>query len=317
MTSSAIDLEQYEATIALRTAYNDELQKALKDSEKIKVLCTLQWYFSRLMSLFKYDISSGHDIWNNAYAIKLERDNTKLSVQDNKSYDLQFLLRQMGQLDNYKTDIFTHQIIKTRREISTLEEKWYVPGKTKRLEKLKLHLNTVEELNSRQQYLLAEVSKLLKCATQFIELISDLRKKLRSCSDWIRSAENTKMMIEAQLKQQELEDKARVRIETTTLHKAKIARLNNKTRALASNLKNTIKRSSECPYCCRPLGNDPHIDHIYPINKGGLSIKENLVYVCRECNLLKGDMGLVEFISSKSYDLTTVVQHLRSLGKTI
>lgn len=34
---------------------------------------------------------------------------------------------------------------------------------------------------------------------------------------------------------------------------------------------------------------DFHIDHIKPLNKGGLTVAENLQILCRSCNMTKSD----------------------------
>jgi len=50
-----------------------------------------------------------------------------------------------------------------------------------------------------------------------------------------------------------------------------------------------------CPYCGEPF-EDGHVDHVIPVSKGGTNDRENLVYVCAQCNLSKGNMGLLEFM---------------------
>lgn len=48
-------------------------------------------------------------------------------------------------------------------------------------------------------------------------------------------------------------------------------------------------------YTCQYCGSKPptvtlHIDHIIPVSKGGLTIEENLITACMNCNLGKGDL---------------------------
>lgn len=44
-----------------------------------------------------------------------------------------------------------------------------------------------------------------------------------------------------------------------------------------------------CQYCGRGKGEVPlHIDHVFPVSKGGTSAIENLVTACRDCNIGKG-----------------------------
>ena len=51
----------------------------------------------------------------------------------------------------------------------------------------------------------------------------------------------------------------------------------------------------QCRYCQRKLGRGPrwygkvHIDHVYPVSRGGETVLENLVTACWRCNTAKGD----------------------------
>jgi 5-methylcytosine-specific restriction endonuclease McrA len=56
--------------------------------------------------------------------------------------------------------------------------------------------------------------------------------------------------------------------------------------------------SGICPYCNQPIVKG-HIDHIVPVCKGGTNDRENLVWVCRDCNLKKNNKGLLEFLLSR------------------
>jgi len=70
-----------------------------------------------------------------------------------------------------------------------------------------------------------------------------------------------------------------------------------KTRAVASVRKRKLEKSAECPYCGKPFGPDAGVaDHIHPVARGGLSVVENLVYVCTPCNQKKSDRTLNEYI---------------------
>jgi 5-methylcytosine-specific restriction endonuclease McrA len=52
-----------------------------------------------------------------------------------------------------------------------------------------------------------------------------------------------------------------------------------------------------CPYCGGGLNeSDTHLDHIYPVSKGGLSVQQNLVFVCSSCNSKKKNYTLRDFI---------------------
>jgi 5-methylcytosine-specific restriction endonuclease McrA len=50
-----------------------------------------------------------------------------------------------------------------------------------------------------------------------------------------------------------------------------------------------------CPYCNRPIIKG-HIDHIVPVSRGGTNARDNLVWVCATCNLLKFTNRLLDFL---------------------
>lgn len=52
-----------------------------------------------------------------------------------------------------------------------------------------------------------------------------------------------------------------------------------------------IKDTQECPYCHRKLDEKVlTLDHIFPRDYGGISITDNLVPCCKNCNCTKGNL---------------------------
>lgn len=71
-----------------------------------------------------------------------------------------------------------------------------------------------------------------------------------------------------------------------------------------------------CPYCGGVLSeSNAHQDHIYPVAKGGLSARRNLVFVCGACNLRKRDKTLRSFIQGSNLDPSKVHARLELLKK--
>lgn len=105
----------------------------------------------------------------------------------------------------------------------------------------------------------------------------------------------------------------------TAKHKAHSYAYLEKTRELALEVKREIKsqlsKFKVCPYCENDLGEIPHADHIYPVSKGGLSTKENMVYICQNCNSTKSDKTLNAFIKLKGFDRDKIEANLELLGK--
>jgi 5-methylcytosine-specific restriction endonuclease McrA len=98
---------------------------------------------------------------------------------------------------------------------------------------------------------------------------------------------------------------------------AKAARVDESVRSQVSRFRRTIKKTSECPYCLLPIGSEPHLDHIYPVSKGGLNIAENLVYCCMKCNSNKSDKGLRQFCIEFGLDYLKVTERLAAMGKHV
>jgi 5-methylcytosine-specific restriction endonuclease McrA len=95
-----------------------------------------------------------------------------------------------------------------------------------------------------------------------------------------------------------------------------IAATNQKqSRSLASNIKQRMVKNELCPYCGNALDGRNHLDHIYPISKGGRSTERNMVWVCGSCNIRKGDLTLAAFIKNNNLNRIQVEKNLESLGK--
>ena len=52
------------------------------------------------------------------------------------------------------------------------------------------------------------------------------------------------------------------------------------TRNASESIRRKIRHDHPCPYCGRELSEEYHVDHIYPIKKGGLAHEKNMVSVC-------------------------------------
>ena len=102
--------------------------------------------------------------------------------------------------------------------------------------------------------------------------------------------------------------------------KIRVANNDKDTRKLAKKFKNGIINQLEllpcCPYCHGELeDSNAHQDHIYPVSKGGKSLKDNLVFVCASCNMKKGKYTLRNFIEQEDLDMKKIYENLRVLNK--
>ena len=95
-----------------------------------------------------------------------------------------------------------------------------------------------------------------------------------------------------------------------------------KSRELADQLKPVLRKEAEerqnvCPYCSQHLGLQPHLDHIHPVSKGGMSSIENLVYVCTNCNLRKSNKSLFSFATEYGLNFPALANRLQKMGKFV
>ncbi len=73
---------------------------------------------------------------------------------------------------------------------------------------------------------------------------------------------------------------------------------------------------SACPYCGGILNNgNTHLDHIYPVSKGGKSTAKNLIFVCAQCNQDKSNLTLRTFLVKHSKEQQAVYSRLELLKK--
>jgi uncharacterized coiled-coil protein SlyX len=100
--------------------------------------------------------------------------------------------------------------------------------------------------------------------------------------------------------------------------RVKLASSRGAKRKLLGEVKKTVKRNRKCPYCFIKLDlfTEIHLDHIYPMSKGGQEDEANLVFACGDCNLNKSDLTLREFIKKFKLNREKIEGELERLGKS-
>jgi 5-methylcytosine-specific restriction endonuclease McrA len=99
--------------------------------------------------------------------------------------------------------------------------------------------------------------------------------------------------------------------------KAEVAGYKGESRKIAALIKKQLTIDSHCPYCNRKVNaKEVHADHIYPISKGGRSVSNNMVMVCKDCNAKKKDKTIREFIKEYGLDRHLIEENLERLGKS-
>jgi 5-methylcytosine-specific restriction endonuclease McrA len=93
-------------------------------------------------------------------------------------------------------------------------------------------------------------------------------------------------------------------------------------RERARGVMTNLERNSHCPYCLVQLDPKAHLDHIVPVQRGGPSVSQNMVYVCIPCNRAKRDLSLMEFLDTdysrrKGLRGGEIAKRLTELGKYV
>lgn len=103
--------------------------------------------------------------------------------------------------------------------------------------------------------------------------------------------------------------------------KARAASTEKEVRAQAQGFRRSFQKQLDviscCPYCGEKFNENciPHLDHIYPVSKGGKSSSSNLVFVCQECNLNKKALTLRSFIMKFDRNESEIYNRLELLKK--
>lgn len=142
-----------------------------------------------------------------------------------------------------------------------------------------------------------------------IELLKDKSYKIREY-ERILSKYN---IIREWREKREIEEDKKLKVKNI------ISKSNEGKRNLAKGIRQKVFKNESCPYCGNKIDycnkQDFHLDHIYPVSKGGMSTIKNMVYVCSSCNLKKGKYTLRYFIKKYSLDRDAIENRLEELGK--
>lgn len=241
---------------------------------------------------------------------KLERWKTGLSIDSliriSSDYSApSFLLEKQSIVEKIRTELVGAERQLAESRARGVTDSFLVSIFTSKVDK-----DTIERLQTRKDYYLAlsrEIPKIAEASRLLDEVHSE---SLRFAKDVSKIQERLWL---AEEKKEAIE---RFEAKYGKVF-AKAAAADNKTRARASNLKRLVKKTKDCPYCGSDLGDNPHLDHIYPVSKGGLSISENLVWCCSTCNAIKTDKGLMQFLKERRLSIDRTLARLHDLGKHV
>lgn len=160
--------------------------------------------------------------------------------------------------------------------------------------------------------LIAEYSKRIN---RFLrEEKSEAKKKERDEKKLILEQKKLDAGLLREQKRKEKEEKKQAELNT---YKNKVQQKEKEKRKTLKKMKPTLKHLGYCPYCFESFSADSvtHVDHIYPLSKGGLESAKNLVVVCSTCNLNKGKLTLNSFIKKFNLNRDAIEKELDLLGK--
>jgi len=146
----------------------------------------------------------------------------------------------------------------------------------------------------------AEAIRLVKAKEQYAYENRDHDEAFRAFHRWHQSI--APEMFKRHKTKYAASAKGKVTLRTGT-HKRRALLANARTTTTKQELSTLIESTGECFWCSKPLDSEYHIDHFYPISRGGDNSIENLVVSCPHCNLSKGAKDPLEFAKLIGKDL--------------
>ncbi len=62
-----------------------------------------------------------------------------------------------------------------------------------------------------------------------------------------------------------------------------------------------VLQKKQCAVCTKSIPDSYHVDHIFPLSKGGVHVKSNIQLLCKRCNLTKSAKHPIDFMQSKGF----------------
>jgi 5-methylcytosine-specific restriction endonuclease McrA len=217
-----------------------------------------------------------------------------------------FYIMKFTQMSSEKTPL--EIMPKTDEEILLEEEK------EKIIENKKILLVKIQKEKKEEENKSKKLNDLIKYNTELKKKIVDLKIKVD-----VSKKENLKIPEAIKFILPNIKKRVKERERS-----AKIAAFDNKARSGSQVVKDELlryiknKSKWKCPYCdlSSPASNAV-ADHIYPINKGGLSTPANMVLVCEDCNKKKTNLTLRSFCKKVNFDYHEVCERLEKQNKHV
>ena len=208
---------------------------------------------------------------------------------------------------------------KKQRKAKREQEKQEAELRTKRrqgtneLDKRKLEKDSVgRKLSYKRDNVRERERELNRQLSEAEDQLRSTKRELTICLDHLKERQKEQRKAKREQDKREAELRAKRRQERDKAH-ADAYRGN--IREQSESVKRKLKKTERCPYCGGLLRADFHGDHIYPVDKGGLSTIENMVNVCKDCNLSKGKLTVRQFCNKRNLDLSEIERRLDQLGK--
>lgn len=283
---------------------NEPIYRNLKRNEILKKITLL----NERKKYLQQSIPNGENIdflINDLFQKKLKARSISKEIETLRASENSYLIK--------KGWIFSSRELK-----SEIEDKINILNQTAQLLFNKLNSNEFDNIKN----VLGELDFIEKIFDEYNKRLNQFLRQDKSEASK-KDREQKKFLIE-QKKIEAYRLKEEKRKENEQKKEAELNKVKNKLqekekdkRKTLKKLKPSLKHFGYCPYCFESFSKNlvTHVDHIYPLSKGGLESIENLVVVCSECNLNKGNLTLNNFIKKFNLNREAIEKELDLLNK--
>ena len=198
--------------------------------------------------------------------------------------------------------------------------------KVKRLNELKVKSPSNAFIRQPDNHKVTKLKKDIKIYKEQHKFLTDLTLEIGKCQKNLQKLLSNKIVPKQSKSYKSashnIQDDTIIEQSKIDMWKAKAAAFDGEKRRNQAEIKLSLKSQlvnyPRCPYCeINLVYENCHVDHIYPANRGGLTVPDNMVLICSPCNLSKSADSLRNFAKRNHLNYDKIIARLEVMGKHV